>query len=202
MLAPPGPAAQTNSRLRSCGARSLDLGELRAAISAPSVLILLCLGLNSRLNLAHFKIKMPMLPAPGIKSRPATWTPRLALQIFPNRHLHAASPAQNRPRIPLPPRPDCNRMPRQRNMAILASIVDPAAPHLDRNNIHGRPVMCAPRLRIKLNSVNLWTLLGENGVLPSVSRGGPGLQPWLGGGARATAPPAARSTASHAARGG
>jgi len=102
----------------------------------------------------RLKIKMPMPPAPRIKSRPASRTPRLALQIFQNRHLRPASPAQNRPLVPFPARPNRYRMPRQRNMAILASIVDPATPHLDRYNIHRRVVVHAPHLRVEIDSAN------------------------------------------------
>src|SRR5712664_948559 len=98
-----------------------------------------------------------MPPAPRIKPRPTSRTPRLAPHILPNRHLRPASPAQNRPRIPLSPPPNRNRMPRQRNMTILASIVDPATPHLDRHNIHRRPVVHTPRLRINLDPAHLWS---------------------------------------------
>jgi hypothetical protein len=105
-----------------------------------------------------------MPSAPRIKSRPTPRTPRLALPILPNRHLHPASPAQNRPRIPLPPPPNRNSMPRQRLMTILASPVHPATSHLDRHNIHRRPPMRTPRLRIHLDSPNLWTLFSWNGV--------------------------------------
>src|SRR5260370_11214529 len=115
---------------------------------------------------------MPMPPTPRIKSRPAPGTPRLAIHILPNRHLRPASPAQNRPRIPLPPPPNRNSMPRQRNMAILASIVDPTAPHLNRHNIRRRPVVHTPHLRINLDPAHLWTLFSENSELPSVT-GGP-----------------------------
>ncbi len=113
---------------------------------------------------------MPL--APRIKPRPASRAPRLAIQILPNRHLQPASPTQNRPLLPLPSRPNRNRMPRQRNMAILASIVDPATPHLDRHNIHRRAVMHASRLPINLDPAHLWTLFSENSELPSVT-GGP-----------------------------
>jgi hypothetical protein len=54
-------------------------------------------------------------------------------------------------------------MARERNMTILASIVDAAAPHLDRNNIRRRAVVRAPRLRINLDPAHLWTLFNENG---------------------------------------
>src|SRR6266852_8087049 len=110
---------------------------------------------------------MIMVPAPRIKPRPTPQTPRPTPHILPNHHLQPASPTQNRPRIPLPPPPNRNSMPRQRLMAILASPVHPATPHLDRNNVHRRPVMHAPRLRIEINSPNLWTLFKGNGRLLS-----------------------------------
>jgi hypothetical protein len=103
----------------------------------------------------RFKIKPPMPSAPRIKPRPAPRTPRLALHILPNRHLPPASPAQNRPLLPLPPRPNNNRMPRQRLVTILASPIHPATSNLDRHNIHRRPPMRTPRLRIHLNPTHL-----------------------------------------------
>jgi len=159
ILAPPRPPAQTNS------AQTFDLSFFFALLSVLSA---------SALGFLRFflalKIKMIMVATSRIKPRPAPRTPRRAIQILPNRHLHPASPAQNRPILPLPPPPNRNRMPRQRNMAILASIVDPATPHLNRNNIHRRPVVDAPRLRINLDSPNPWTLFSENGQLLSVAR--------------------------------
>src|ERR1700738_3716157 len=127
--------------------------------SVPSVLNLSFSWFS--LKTRHLKIKMIMVATSRIKPRPAPQTPRLALQIVPNRHLRSASPAQNRPLIPLPPRPNRNRMPRQRNMAILASIVDPATPHLDRNNIQRRVVVHAPRLRIEIQPANHRSVAGE-----------------------------------------
>src|SRR5882724_4569308 len=96
-----------------------------------------------------------MPPAPRIKPRPTPRTPRLALHILPNRHLHPASPAQNRPRIPFPPPPNPNSMPRQSLMTILASPVNPTTSHLDRNNVHRRPPMHTSCLRINLNAAHL-----------------------------------------------
>src|SRR5712664_4113371 len=91
-----------------------------------------------------------MRPAPRIKLRPASRTPRLAIQILPNRQLHSARPAQNRALIPFLARPHRNRMPRQPSMAILASIVDPAAPHLDRDNVRRGAVVHTPCLRVEI----------------------------------------------------
>src|SRR5229473_8083082 len=141
--------------------------------SVPSVLNLFfaCWALRrARDSPSLLKIKIQMPLAPRIKPRPASRAPRLAIQILPNRHLRPASPTQNRPLLALPSRPNRNRMPRQRNMAILASIVDPTTPHLDRHNIHRRAVMHASRLPINLDPAHLWTLFSENDV--------PLLSPW------------------------
>src|ERR1700730_2533562 len=124
--------------------------------SVPSVLNLSFSWFS--LKTRHLKIKMIMVATSRIKPRPAPQTPRLALHILLNRHLHPASPAQNRPRIPFPPRPNRNRMPRQRIMAILASIVDPATPHLNRNNIQRRVEMHTPRLCVHLDPAHCWRL--------------------------------------------
>src|SRR6266404_1402282 len=178
ILAPPRPPAQTNS------AQTFDLSFFFALLSVLSA---------SALGFLRFflalKIKMIMVATSRIKPRPAPRTPRRAIQILPNRHLHPASPTQNRPLLPLPPPPNRNRMPRQRNMAILASIVDPATPHLNRHNVHRRPVVHTPRLRVEIKPTNLWTLfhkrhLGRtrSGVVmrqlgPSVSTCSSGEQP-------------------------
>jgi len=102
-------------------------------------------GKQTRASL--LKIKMMMRPAPRIEPRAASRTTRLAAQILPNRQLRAASPAQNRPLLPLAARPNRNRMPRQRNMAILASVVHAAALHLDCDNIRRRVIVHTPRLQ-------------------------------------------------------
>src|ERR1700740_1302813 len=60
-------------------------------------------------------------------------------------------------------------------MATLASIVDSAASHLDRNNIQRRPIMRASRLRIDLDSANLWTLCRKNDALLSATEKRAGL---------------------------
>ena len=114
-------------------------------------------GKQTRASL--LKIKMMMRPAPRIEPRAASRTTRLAAQILPNRQLRAASPAQNRPLLPLAARPNRNRMPRQRNMAILASVVHAAALHLDRDNIRRRVIVHTPRLRVEIDSAHDWRLL-------------------------------------------
>src|SRR4051812_35637656 len=103
---------------------------------------------------------MPMALAPRIKLRRASRTPRRALPILPDGHLYAASPAENRLLVPLRARPNHKVMSRQGHMAILASIVEPAAPRLDRYNVQRRAVMHTPRLRIHLKPTHPRPLLG------------------------------------------
>src|SRR5260370_19463727 len=102
---------------------------------------------------------MSIRPAPRIDPRAESRTTRLAAQILPNRQLRTACPAQNRPLLPLAARPNRNRMPRQRNMAILASVVHAAALHLDRDNIRRRVIVHTPRLRVEIDSAHEWRLL-------------------------------------------
>src|SRR5712672_1318883 len=102
------------------------MSDLRAlCVKSFSASAHLCVLSVSALALAplflHRKIKPPVPPAPRIKPRPTPRTPRLTLHILPNRHLQPASPTQDRPRIPLSPPPNGNRMPRQSLMTILAS---------------------------------------------------------------------------------
>ena len=122
-----------------------------------------------------------MVPAPRIKPRPTLRTPRLALHVLPNRHLHPASPTQNHSLVPSLPPPNRNSMPRQFFMAILASPIDPATSHLDRHNIQFRPPMHTPRLRIHIDPTHLRPLFIENN-----------LSPFLGWCCRGTAQPCPR----------
>jgi hypothetical protein len=57
------------------------------------------------------------------------------------------------------------------DMAILAGIVNAAAPHLDCDNVHGLAVVGATGLRINLDSTDVWEVLGHvgNGIQPMVS---------------------------------
>ncbi len=96
-----------------------------------------------------------MLAAPGIKRRPASRALIPTGHIALNTHLISTNAAKHRSLIPLRPRPNRNRMPRQRLMAILACVIHPAALHLDSNYIQRRVVMRTPRLRIQPHPANL-----------------------------------------------
>jgi hypothetical protein len=145
--------------------QSKQIPRPRRLCACPVALSALSLSFRS----VPLKIKMVMLAASRIKRRSARRTPRLTLQILPNRQLHPARPAQNRPLLPLLPRPNRNSMPRHLLMAILASPIHAATPHLDRNNIHSRPPMRAPRLRIHLHPPHPWPFFIENDVLLSAT---------------------------------
>jgi hypothetical protein len=108
------------------------------------------------LLLAYLEIKPVMFPAPRVESRPAHRTTRLALHIPPNAQLRRASPAKYRCRIPLTHRPHLNRMTRQLDMTILASVINPAASHLDRDDVRRPVIMPATRLPIHIHSAHLW----------------------------------------------
>src|SRR5271156_2901104 len=97
-----------------------------------------------------------MFPAPRIKPRTTLRATRLAPHIFANAQLHTACPAKNRSRIPLASRPHLNRMPRQLDMTVLASVIDSAAPHLDRNDVRSSVKIPATRPRTPTPPAHLW----------------------------------------------
>jgi hypothetical protein len=49
-------------------------------------------------------------------------------------------------------------VPRQFDVAILAGVVDPAAFHLDGDNVRRRVVVLATRLRVEADSAHTWSL--------------------------------------------
>src|SRR5258708_20999637 len=98
--APPRPPAQTNS------AQTFDLTFFFALLS-----VLSASALGSLRFFLALKIKMIMVATSRIKPRPAPRTPRPAIQILPNRHLHPATPPQTRPNLPLPPPQNRNHIP-------------------------------------------------------------------------------------------
>src|SRR5579863_6377560 len=105
------------------------------------------------------KVKMMMRAASRIERGTALWTSRFAFQIRADRQLRAASSAQNRPLLPLAPRPHLNRVPRQSDVAILAGVVHPATFHFDGDNVRRRVIVQATRLRVEINSAHTRSVL-------------------------------------------
>jgi hypothetical protein len=98
---------------------------------------------------------MVVVAAPGVELLPATRAARFALHILMYRQLRAASPAKYCLLLPLALRPHLDRMSSQRLMTILASIVNAAALHLDRDDVRRPVIMLAARLRIQLDSAHI-----------------------------------------------
>ncbi len=95
-----------------------------------------------------------MIGAGRIKRRAATRTARFAVQIFPNGEFPLAGAAQNRALLPFCAGPNYNRVPRQRNVTILTSIVNAAALHFDCDNVQRGAVVRAAGLRIEIDAAN------------------------------------------------
>ena len=96
-----------------------------------------------------------VIAACRIKPSTARGAPRITFQVFANGHLRAARPAENRSLVPLLVWPGCDRMASQRYVAVLASVVDPAALHFDGHNIQRRAIVRATRLTIHFDPAHI-----------------------------------------------
>ena len=101
---------------------------------------------------------MVVVPASRIERGRAARAARLALQVFANRQLCAACPAQNGFLIPLATWPNLDGMTCERDMAVFAGIVGRAALHFDGDDVHLLMVVQATRLRIEIQSTDLWSI--------------------------------------------
>ena len=68
-----------------------------------------------------------------------------------------ASSAENSFGVPFSPGPDLDGVPSQRVMAILARVIDAAAPHLNGDDVDWFVVVNAAGLRINLHAANFWS---------------------------------------------
>jgi len=111
----------------------------------------------SRLLLqVFFKIKMVVVAAGGIERRGTRGAPRFGLQVFANGKLCAAGSAQNGLLVEFAAWPDLDGMTGERDVAVLAGVVHAAALHFDGDNVGGRMVVQATRLRIELQPADVW----------------------------------------------
>ena len=104
------------------------------------------------------KIEMVVVPASRIEGGRADRAARLALQVFANRQPCAACPTQNRFLFPLAPWPNLDGMTCERDMAVFAGIVGGAALHFDGDDVRLLMVVQATRLRIEIQSTDLWSI--------------------------------------------
>jgi hypothetical protein len=106
------------------------------------------------------KIEMVVVPASRIEWGRADRAARLALHVFGNRQLCAACATQNGLLIPFAARPNLDGMTCERDMAVFAGIVGGAALHFDGDDVRLRMVVQATRLRIEIQSTDLWSTGG------------------------------------------
>lgn len=99
------------------------------------------------------EIKMVVVSAPWIEFLAATGAARFALHVLMDGQLHAASSAKDCLLLPLALGPNLDRVAGERLMAFLARIINAAALHLDRDDVHRPAIMLAARLRIQIDSV-------------------------------------------------
>src|SRR5882724_407966 len=104
------------------------------------------------------KIEMVVVPASRIEWGRADRAARLALQVFGNRQPCAACSTQNGFLIPFAARPNLDGMTCERDMAVFAGIVGGAALHFDGDDVRLRMVVQATRLRIEIQSTDLWSI--------------------------------------------
>ena len=76
-----------------------------------------------------------MVCAAWVEGRATDHTLKTALQVLLDGQFGTASTAENRLLIPFTFRPDLDWMICHSRMAVFASVIDSATPHLDRDNI-------------------------------------------------------------------
>src|SRR6266849_8931079 len=101
---------------------------------------------------------MVVVPASRIEWGGADRAARRALHVFGNRQLCAACATQNGFLIPFAARPNLDGMTCERDMTVFAGIVGGAALHLDGDDVGLRMVVQAARLRIEIQSADLWSI--------------------------------------------
>jgi len=113
-------------------------------------------NLRAKSSVRLCKIERIVVAAAGIEGGVASRTLVAARHVLLDAHLTSASAAQDGKFGPLPCWPELDGVVSQGIVAILASVIVAAAFHLDRDDIESRSIVCAARLRIEIDSENLW----------------------------------------------
>jgi hypothetical protein len=90
--------------------------------------------------LGNLEVTMIVLATPRIELCPASRAAGITFHVLKNGQHCATSAAQNRWLVKFTFRPDCDRMIREHQVAVFASIVKAATLHPDGNDV-GRPVI-------------------------------------------------------------
>jgi hypothetical protein len=99
---------------------------------------------------------MMVIGAGGIERGAAVRATGIAMEVFVNGQFPFAGAAQNCLKVKLVARPDCDRMIRQGEVAILAGVIGFAAAHLDGDNVDWRVVVSAAGLGIEIEATNFY----------------------------------------------
>jgi len=95
-----------------------------------------------------------MVSTPRIEGLTANRAARFALHVLANGQLCTAGSAKYRLLVPFALWPNLDLVIGQSRVAILARIVNPAALHLDRDDVRGSVVMCTTGLGIKIDTAH------------------------------------------------
>ena len=106
-------------------------------------------GIRGRLRSAELEIEMVVAAARGVEGGVAGGAARVAVQVCVNGELGAARSADDGWLVPFAVGPDLDSVAGEKGVAVLASVVDSAAFHLDGDDVRGRVVMGATGLGIK-----------------------------------------------------
>jgi|HubBroStandDraft_6_1064221.scaffolds.fasta_scaffold542976_2 hypothetical protein len=97
-----------------------------------------------------------MVKASGVELRLASRAVISALQVPADRHPRATRTAQDSLAVPLGPRPHLDFVIGQGNMAVFAGVKNATALHFDCDDVDGLVEVCAPGLRIDIDSPHFW----------------------------------------------
>ena len=81
----------------------------------------------------------------------------VALEVLGDGEFGTASSAEDGRLVPFGLLPDLDGMPGQRNVAILAGVIESAALHLDGDDVGGAVVVEAAGLGIEVQSADFWS---------------------------------------------
>jgi hypothetical protein len=101
---------------------------------------------------------MVVVPAPRIEWGGADRAARFATHVLANRQPCAACPTQNGFLFPFAAWPNLDGMTCERDMAVFAGVVGPAALHFDGDDVRLPMVVQATRLRIEIQPTDLGSI--------------------------------------------
>jgi hypothetical protein len=117
----------------------------------------------ARLQNGRFKIEVVVVAAGGAAG--------VALQVLGDGEFGAAGSAEDGRLVPFGLRPELDGMAGESQVAILAGVIEPAAIHLDGDDVGRAVVVEAAGLGIEVEAADLWSFWGH---------GVPGILSWLG----------------------